>query len=398
MDKRLILLSALILIGTITGFAQQTEYEKYLEEQKKQLDALKEEYVKGVIRSAEEYEAFEKKWMDEFESFKKDQTRTWGDFKERTKKDWVEYKDGGKTRTSVDFEKGKGRVEVIAESPDEVEKAKQEMAKTLVETFTQKPTEAGFQPKDKTLENKPVSSEPALKNQIATQGKPVEKVAQEMAAAEVKTKEVKGEDGKKRTVVYVDFNLAPNHIKTRAEKVQDFVNQHAKKYNMDPALVFAIIHTESYYNPTAKSPANAHGLMQLVPTSGGRDAFKAAYEKDGIPSPEFLYNPDNNVLLGATYINILRTRYFQDVTSPLTRDYLAICAYNTGAGNVAKAYTGKTSPKGALPEINRRSEKENYDHLISNLPYEETRSYLKKVAERRDMYAQWMKNNNVDVK
>jgi membrane-bound lytic murein transglycosylase C len=357
-----------------------------------------DEYQKGVLKSLDEYEAFQKKWMEEFDAFKKEQTKIWGDFKERSKKDWVEYKDGGKTRTSVDFERGTGRVEVIAETPADVAKAKAEMAKKLAETFTAKPTEAGFEPKDKKLENRPVTQTPALENQIKTDGKPVEKVAEQMVQAEVKTKEVKGEDGKTRTVVYVDFNLAPNHLKVRAEKVQQFVYEHAKKYNMDPALVFAIIHTESYYNPTAKSPANAHGLMQLVPTSGGRDAYTVAFSKDGIPTPEFLYDPSNNVLLGATYVDILRKRYFKDVNNPATRDYLAICAYNTGAGNVAKAYTGTTSPKAALPEINRRSEKENYDHLVANLPYAETRDYLKKVAERREMYSKWMKNNTAEVK
>lgn len=379
-------------------WAQETEFDKFMKQQSQQYNQMVEEYQKGVLKSIEEYETFQKKWMEEFDAFKKDQTKRWGDFKDRTQKDWVEYKDGGKTRTSVDFEKGTGKVEVIAETPAEVEKAKAEMAKKLVETFTQKPTEAGFQPKDPKLENKPVSQEPALQNQIKTEGKPVEKVAEQIVQAEVKTKEVKGEDGKTRTVVYVDFSLAPNHLKVRAEKVQQFVYEHAKKYNMDPALVFAIIHTESYYNPTAKSPANAHGLMQLVPTSGGRDAYKTAYSKDGVPTPEFLYDPSNNVLLGATYIDILRKRYFKDVTNPVTRDYLAICAYNTGAGNVAKAYTGTTSPKAAMPEINRRSEKENYDHLVANLPYEETRGYLKKVAERRDMYSKWMKNNGAEVK
>lgn len=387
----------LLCFTSVISFAQESDYEIYLREQKAAADGFKKDYMKGVMKSAEEYEAFKKKWEDEFNNFKKDQTKRWGDFKERDKKTWVEYKETGKLRSTVDFEKGKATVEVIAETPAEVEKAKREMAEKILETFQTKPTQQGFEPQDKSLENPPVMEKPALKDQIETEGKPLKEVAENLAKNEVKTKEVKGEDGETRTVVYVDFSLAPDHLRTRAESVEEFVYRFSKQYDLDPAMVFAIIHTESYYNPTAKSPANAHGLMQLVPTSGGRDAYKKAYKKDGIPTPEFLYNPENNVMLGSQYFEILNNAYFKNVNSKVTRDYLSICAYNTGAGNVAKAYTGTTSPSKAMPEINKRTDQENYDLLIQKLPYEETRNYLKKVHERRTMYLEWMKNKDIVV-
>lgn len=395
--KRFISIAIITASLLITAVAQAQTLEEFMKQQQQAQQQFTQDYLKGVAESMQEYEEYKKKWEEEFEQFKKEQMARWGDFKDRTKKDWVEYKDGGKTRTSVDFEKGKGRVEVIAESPQEVEKAKNEMAKKLIETFQAKPTEQGFEPKDKSLKNPPVVEEPALKDQIASEGKSAKETAEKLASEAVKTKTVKGEDGKERTVVYVDFSLAPDHLRTRAEKVQDYVYKHAKEHELDPALVFAIIHSESYYNPTAKSHANAHGLMQLVPTSGGRDAYRAAFNKDGIPTPEFLYVPDNNVLLGSNYFEILNTRYFEKAKSTLIRDYLAICAYNTGAGNVARAYTGTTSVSKAMKKVNEMSEQENYDFLIKNLPYDETKNYLKKVHERRQMYAKWMKNPSTSL-
>jgi membrane-bound lytic murein transglycosylase C len=155
--------------------------------------------------------------------------------------------------------------------------------------------------------------------------------------------------------------------------------------------VFAIVHTESYFNPLAKSPANAYGLMQVVPTSGGRDAYRRVHGKDGVPTAEYLFTPNKNVELGTAYMVILASNYFKGVDDEKTREYLTICAYNTGAGNVAKAYNGTFNIRKAIPDINKKSAEENYSHLIKNLPYKETQDYLKKVSDRKKMYEGWYK-------
>ncbi|MGL5901826.1 MAG: hypothetical protein ACRCZO_04010, partial [Cetobacterium sp.] len=54
-------------------------------------------------------------------------------------------------------------------------------------------------------------------------------------------------------------------------------------------------------------------------------------------------------------------------------------------GNVAKAFTGNTNLTKALPKINSMTSKEVYNKLLKDLPYDETKGYLKKVAER-DIY------------
>nr|NIT60634.1 transglycosylase [Fodinibius sp.]NIV15356.1 transglycosylase [Fodinibius sp.]NIY29216.1 transglycosylase [Fodinibius sp.] len=63
--------------------------------------------------------------------------------------------------------------------------------------------------------------------------------------------------------------------------------------------------------------------------------------------------------------------------------------YNTGAGNVAVAYTGSTSLSKAFSKINTMSPEENYTYLRKNLEYAEARNYLKKVTSQRDRYSQW---------
>jgi membrane-bound lytic murein transglycosylase C len=68
---------------------------------------------------------------------------------------------------------------------------------------------------------------------------------------------------------------------------------------------------------------------------------------------------------------------------------MIVCAYNTGAGNVAKAYNGTFNIKKAIPLINEKTAEQNYEFLLQNLPYEETRNYLKKVTDRKKMYESW---------
>jgi membrane-bound lytic murein transglycosylase C len=195
-----------------------------------------------------------------------------------------------------------------------------------------------------------------------------------------------------RVIVSINFSLAPKAIQTRVKKVQGFVYDFSSAYDISPPLVFAIIHTESYFNPMAQSAANAYGLMQLVPTSGGADAYRSVYNSDGYPTPEFLFIQKNNVELGCAYVDLLLNRYLNDISNVLTRQYLAIAAYNTGVSNVYKAYDPNGSKSRAITQIESMTPQDNYEYLIQNLPYEETRDYLKKVVDRSILYESWSEN------
>ena len=177
-----------------------------------------------------------------------------------------------------------------------------------------------------------------------------------------------------------------NRLPVRARALLGSIRSHGDPRSLDRALLFAIIETESAFNPMARSPAPAYGLMQIVPRSAGQDASAVLFGRPRILSPSYLYDPDRNIEIGAIYLDILLNRYLAGIKNPRSRLYCAIAAYNTGAGNVFRAFTGRTKPKAAFREINALSPEDVYRHLIWELPYRETRQYLAKVVERIDDY------------
>ena len=91
----------------------------------------------------------------------------------------------------------------------------------------------------------------------------------------------------------------------------------AKKQELDPALVKAVVHAESSFNPRARSHKGAMGLMQLMPGTAKRFGVKDAY------------HPAQNVSGGTKYLRLLLRRYDGD-------ERLALAAYNAGEGVVDK--------------------------------------------------------------
>ena len=241
-----------------------------------------------------------------------------------------------------------------------------------------------------------VSKDPVLKGQVVgSDGAPVDEhsaaaYARDLVASmQPEVAQVKGDDGKSRQSVAVAFPLVKDHVKIRAERYKPVVMQFAQKNKVYPPLVFAIIHTESAFNPRARSGAPAYGLMQLVPHSGARDAYRLVYGEDKLITGDYLYEPTRNIELGTALIRLLDTRYLQPVEDPVSRMYCVVAAYNTGAGNVARAFGAGTSVGRAAPIINRMDRGEVVDRLVSNLPYEETRNYVAKVRERMPLYRDW---------
>jgi len=103
------------------------------------------------------------------------------------------------------------------------------------------------------------------------------------------------------------------------DDVEKMVSEAAERHHVDPALVRAVIQTESNWNPAARSRKGALGLMQLIPTTAVRFGVNDAY------------SPQQNVDAGVHYLRTLLERYNGNLD-------LALAAYNAGEGAVDRAH------------------------------------------------------------
>jgi len=359
----------------------------------------------GFIQVKDEFEKYRAEIDAAFKEYKRKTGAVWGkDNKLPSGKQWVSYIDELDQRSVVDFENGVVNVEVALSSEQRIndEQAKKKLEQALLKAMKQGVDDRPIQQIAKQPVSKPVgrdvlSGQIALANGAVAQRGDYQTIAREVVA-NVKKKKLLGGDGKTRVVYHAQLKLVPDHIRVRAVKFQPLVNKYAAKYQIPAAVVFAVMETESMFNPTARSAAPAFGLMQLVPTSGARDAYRYVYKKDKVVSDTYLYNPDNNVHLGTAFLRRLNSDYLGGIKSDQSRMFATIAAYNTGAGNVFRAFVGSSYSlsqyrkyndykKAALREINRRSSEEVYQYLVNHLPHAETRRYIKKVTERIDKYS-----------
>ena len=181
----------------------------------------------------------------------------------------------------------------------------------------------------------------------------------------------------------------------RSRHYEQLVRKNANRFKLPVPLVFAIIHTESSYNPFAKSHIPAYGLMQIVPRSAGIDSYVFLHNKKKIPSATYLYDSKKNIEMGSAYLHILYYRYLKKVENPTSRLYCSIAAYNTGAGNVAYAFVQSNNITKASKKINSLPPKAVYNHLLKHLKYKEARNYLSRVSSRFNAYKKVYKEDTV---
>jgi len=130
------------------------------------------------------------------------------------------------------------------------------------------------------------------------------------------------------------------------------VRGHAHNYDLDPALLAAVIETESKFKANAKSSSGAIGLMQLLPSTAHGIAVHTGGNNF---HTEDLYNPEINVRYGAWYLRHLLDKYDDE------RDALA--AYNAGQDNVDRWLAGG-----------------------SGIRFSETRAYVNRVEKLKRIY------------
>lgn len=377
-----------MLAGARTSLIAQNSFEEFREQQERAEDDFAQAQTEGLILQAQAYDQFLAEEQARMQAFEAEMMQRWGSFQQPEPKNWAQYTQEGNARWNVDFEEGDVTVEVVAQAGESETALRERLAETVQEL-----SESRGAPTPMPDDERAVSETPVLENQLARNGASSEEELARNAAETAVVVQEQNPAGEDVQIMRVNLQLVPDHIRQRAERFQQDLLHYAEAYEIEPALLMALIHTESFFNPTARSHANAHGLMQIVPTTAGRDVYRELNQQDGIPTPEFLYQPGQNLLFGSVYIGILRDRYIRGVESPLVHEYMIICAYNTGAGNVAKAYTGNTRIRDAVEIANTMSPEENFNHLLENLPYEETIDYLQKITDRRASYRRWLQGS-----
>lgn len=366
---------------------QSEELKKFKQQQNRDIKKQKEEFKQYLVQNILKFDKWIVRQEKEFEDFKKSILKEWGGFEEPSNKKWVEYSGDRKSVTSVDFENGIVTVEALKSAGETDEDVKKRLRKAIERVITSKGSSkaAPVESKEPAMN---VMTEPVLKEQVADEkGNTVDTDNVQIFSKETVKNAKEVLTPKKRGKIVVTFNLTPNHLKKRMKPYLPYVKKYSSKYSHDPAHVLATIHTESYFNPMARSHCNAIGLMQIVAKSGGRAAYKFVYGQDIIPKAEYLFNPEKNIELGCAYIFLLKNMHFGEVENNKSKLYCSIAGYNTGPGNVAYAFVGEKKVEQAVKRINSFNDsKKVYSVMIRNLPYNETKKYLPRVIEKMSLY------------
>ncbi|OGI60629.1 MAG: lytic murein transglycosylase, partial [Candidatus Muproteobacteria bacterium RIFCSPHIGHO2_01_FULL_61_200] len=314
-------------------------------------------------------------------------SKTWGkkEVKLPSRVQYIKYTQNYMSRAVVDFDKGEVTVETV-DDKDPNTSLKNAIVTTLLTPNDPRAVDL-FSDSAITLTSE---KEPYLLGLVVDQNKkpiasPVEAegFAGHLLKTQATTREVELDNGKKKAL-FVKFPMVPNFENRQAEKYSHLVAKFAAQYKVSPSLVYAVIRTESNFNPFAVSSAPAYGLMQLVPGSGGREAYRRAKGQDETPSKQYLFDAGNNIELGTAYLNVLTYSQLEPVANSVSREYCVISAYNTGPGNVLRTFSRDKVT--AVNAINRLSPSAVYQKLRSNLPYQETRQYLYKVVNYRKQF------------
>jgi soluble lytic murein transglycosylase len=136
-------------------------------------------------------------------------------------------------------------------------------------------------------------------------------------------------------------------------RYESVVRTHARNYGLDPALLAAVIYTESRFRPDARSNAGALGLMQLLPDTARGIAMRTGGEDFVVND---LLTPEINIRYGSWYLRHLLDRYGDE--------RLALAAYHAGQANV-----------------------DRWRETGEGIGFPETRAYIETVESAREDYA-----------
>ena len=390
-----------------------------------------EEFARLSERMQAQYDELLQRMDAQREAFHQRVAAQWSDVQESSDKTWVDYSDKTDARSSVDFEKGEATLEVLVPvedvapgksdaAPDQLDRQQADRLRALAEEKLRLQTERMLAQRDASSEAAapaptpepsppphpkhhpapppapaphsqatppmPPRGQPVLTGQLRGRDgrevtpKDADRFVKETLAPKmvVDPKLVVGTDGKPRVRVTVKVPLVAGHVQVRADRYSAAVKDQARQLGIDSALVFAVIHTESAFNPLARSNAGAFGLMQLIPKSGAHEAFRYRYKKEMVITPEYLYQPDNNIALGATYLKMLSSSFFGKVKDRENAQVLSIASYNCGPTRVKRSVVGDRDLDSMSPE--------QVVALVQERAPQETKDYVVRVRDRMALY------------
>ena len=400
--------SALILIPVIFGLSMAYFYDKGslsfngFQSKLKSSDSAK--VLVSDVSYGEELESilnlYEEIYQEESEKFENKITDKWGEYKSSSKDQWVSYVENGNIRRTVNYKTGEINVEMQLPNMAMVPKnVTNKMEKEIFGLLSSSEADAFLA--DEVAQN--VEKRLPENHRMIKRGKPSENHLFDIdelsgisfnhsgfITVSSKTRYVAHTKVKKSALpgqVIVQSRLKiKKEVLRKAIQYADSVQQASKKQNISSALIYAIMESESSFNPLAKSHVPAYGLMQIVPRSAGLDATKHLYGRQKILAPSYLYSTDNNIKIGTAYLHVLYYKYLSRVKDPQSRVYCAIAAYNTGASNVARAFIKQKNFNRAVKRINNMSSDQVYKALVKRLPFRETRKYVKKVTKNMNKY------------
>lgn len=143
-------------------------------------------------------------------------------------------------------------------------------------------------------------------------------------------------------------------------KYTEFVEKYSAEYGVEPELVYAVIKTESSFNPDAVSDADAVGLTQITPETFDWIKTKLGEEDENLS----LFNPETSIKYGAFFLGYLLDEFGNTDT--------ALAAYHAGRGRV----NGWLEDKEISPD----------GKTLSDIPIPETAHYVKKVNKALNIY------------
>lgn len=381
--------------GTYQSVEEKNEFDQWRKQQQQEFGKYREEQQR-------EYEVYVRTLEEEFSNYRRSIQRVWDKVEVSRPKSWVEYSSDRKIKRVVDYDKNEIRIHVIEQKGKDaarvMEDALKDMLSEPVATAVQRepvmskldqrlpdrsPVVKKGNPGDQLVLNelfdrpRPTREDVALKARTLLKGA---NISQEIAKSGTKARP------KEAIAMVVRIPLPKDRPLRKAAQYRAMVRKHAEKWKINESLILAVIHTESAFNPMATSYVPAYGMMQIVPKYAGKEVAEMLWGKPTLLAPSYLYNADNNIMIGSVYLNLLYYQYFQGVKDPESRLFCAISAYNTGPGNVARAFTGKRNLSKAITRINDMTAQQVYERLRTHLPFKETRDYIQKVSKRMKVY------------